>query len=199
MVKHVKHYRVHVLKPLKEMKKNSMSCSINCHNTEENMCFLVLIVIWKRQEHIKYACNCIPKHWDLQIEILLLGYTINTYQYNWNRNDVHAQYTHLLEFEHPIIKKQITHCPMPAIWCVLQKHKTSEDNLFWKSSALIMVSLVINVHSSLQAVFRFSLQLKKTTMYHKKNDKERLHKGIHCSVDTVVNSEPIKRQTALDE
>ncbi|ETO34764.1 hypothetical protein RFI_02326, partial [Reticulomyxa filosa] len=50
----------------------------------------------------------VPKHWELQIEILF--------------------------------------------WRVLQKHKANEENLFWKSSALIMISLVINVHSSLQAV-----------------------------------------------
>ncbi|ETO04813.1 hypothetical protein RFI_32583, partial [Reticulomyxa filosa] len=54
MVKYINHIAA---KPVKEMKKKSMSYSINCHNTEENMCSLILIVTWRRQEHIKYACN----------------------------------------------------------------------------------------------------------------------------------------------
>ncbi|ETN98583.1 hypothetical protein RFI_38909 [Reticulomyxa filosa] len=106
MVKYINHHHNACIKAFEENEKNSMSCSINCHYTEENICSLILIATWK-----------LLKHWDLQIEILLFGYTVNAYEYDWNRTDVDAQYTYLLKFEHPVIKKQTTsHCPMHAMF-----------------------------------------------------------------------------------
>ncbi|ETN98020.1 ribosomal large subunit pseudouridine synthase D [Reticulomyxa filosa] len=70
-----------------------------------------------------YCRNEVPKHWDLQIEKLLFGSTVNAYEYNWNRNDFHAHHTHLLEFEHPTTKKRMDfHCPIPAMfYSILQQ------------------------------------------------------------------------------
>ncbi|ETO15435.1 hypothetical protein RFI_21930 [Reticulomyxa filosa] len=134
---------MHVLKPLKEMKKKLMSCFINCDNMEGNMCSLILIA-WKRQETHQirlqsqylglgvvddklYCRNEIPKHWDLQIEKLLLGSTVHAYRYNWNRNDFHAQYAYLLEFgiQPSKLFKQFFFCQLACIIKTQNKRRES--------------------------------------------------------------------------
>ncbi|ETO06638.1 hypothetical protein RFI_30753 [Reticulomyxa filosa] len=78
IVKYDNHYRNEAFG---ENEKKSISCSINCHNMEENTCYLMLI---NTQTHLQspyfglgavcdklYCRKEVPKHWDLQIEILL--------------------------------------------------------------------------------------------------------------------------------
>ncbi|ETO31131.1 hypothetical protein RFI_05989 [Reticulomyxa filosa] len=44
MMKYINHHHNACIKAFEENeKKNSMSCSINCHDTEENICSLILI------------------------------------------------------------------------------------------------------------------------------------------------------------